>query len=210
MDSEARDRNRMVSEQIEARGIKDRALLAAMRKIPRHLFVPYSLQLQAYADKALSTSYGQSISQPYIVAKMTELLQLTKRHKVLEIGTGTGYQTAILAELAAEVYTMEIISEMYAATKSNPALTEYRNIHFIKGNGYHGFPAAAPFDAVIVTAAPPQVPEELIHQLSPGGRMVIPVGDIVQKLLLITKDAENNSDMTSIFGVRFVPMTGKP
>ena len=210
MNTKAEERHRMVKKQIESRGIKDQILLAVLRKIPRHLFVPYRLQLYAYNDKALSTTCDQTISQPYIVAKMTELLQLTKRHKVLEIGTGTGYQTAILAELAAEVYTMEIIPEIYESTKSNPALKDYGNIHFIEGNGYNGYLPAAPYDAVIVTAAPPHLPEELFNQLAPGGRMVIPVGDSEQELQLITKDADNNMNISSILDVRFVPMTNRP
>ncbi|MHB9054591.1 MAG: protein-L-isoaspartate(D-aspartate) O-methyltransferase [Paludibacteraceae bacterium] len=210
MQTEARERRRMVKEHIVARGIKDRALLAVLRKIPRHLFVPGSLQSYAYADKALPASCGQSISQPFIVAKMTELLHLSKRHKVLEIGTGTGYQTAILAELSEEVYTMEIIPEMYETAKSNPVLKNYHNVHFIKGNGYAGYPPAAPYDAVIVTAAPSQVPKELVNQLSPGGRMVVPVGDFIQELQLITKEADNTVNIFPILGVSFVPMTGRP
>lgn len=209
MTTETRERHRMVKDQIEARGIKDRALLAVLRKIPRHLFVPGSLQSYAYADKALPTTCGQSISQPYIVAKMTEMLYLSKRHKVLEIGTGTGYQTAVLAELAAEVYTMEIIPEMYETAKANPVLKNYYNVHFIEGNGYEGYLPAAPYDAVIVTAAPPQVPKELINQLSPGGRMVVPVGDFIQELQLIIKDVDNTVKILPILGVSFVPMTGR-
>ena len=210
MHSETEERHRMVKEQIEARGIKDPQLLEVMRKIPRHFFVPAGLQQYAYSDKALSASCGQTISQPYIVARMTELLHLNKNHKVLEIGTGTGYQTAILAELAAEVYTMEIISELHEAAKSNPVVNGYTNITFISGNGYLGYPPAAPYDAIIVTAAPHYIPEDLVSQLAPGGRMVIPVGDNVQELQLVIKDENNGIAITSILAVRFVPMTGKP
>lgn len=210
MHSETEERHRMVKEQIEARGIKDRELLDVLRKIPRHLFVPPGLQQYAYSDKALATNFGQTISQPFIVARMTELLHLNKNHKVLEIGTGTGYQTVILAELVAEVYTMEIIPELHDTAKSNPVVNEYGNIHFIEGNGYDGYPPAAPYDAVIVTAAPAHLPGELVNQLAPGGRMVIPVGDNVQELQLVIKDENNAITITSILGVRFVPMTGKP
>jgi protein-L-isoaspartate(D-aspartate) O-methyltransferase len=181
-----------------------------MRTIPRHLFVPLEFHRDAYADRALPSYAGQTISQPYIVALMTELLQLTKSHNVLEIGTGTGYQTVILAELAREVYTMEINSELHEMAKSNPLLKACSNIHFIHGNGYRGYPPAAPYDAVIVTAAPPLIPQELVNQLAPGGRMVIPVGDYSQELQLITKNADNNVNITPIIGVRFVHMTGEP
>ena len=209
MQSETEQRHRMVTEQIESRGIKDQALLAVLRKIPRHLFVTVGQRYNAYTDRALQTGYGQTISQPYIVAKMTELLQLTKNHKVLEIGTGTGYQTAVLAELAGEVYTMEINSNLHEIAKSNPIMKDYNNIHFIHGNGYTGYPPAAPYDAVIVTAAPQYIPEELVNQLSLGGRMIIPVGDYAQELQLITKDADNSIEIFPIIGVRFVPMTGR-
>ena len=144
------------------------------------------------------------------MALMTELLHLTKNHNVLEIGTGTGYQTIILANLAREVYTMEINSELHEMAKSNPLLKACSNIHFIHGNGYRGYPPAAPYDAVIVTAAPPHIPQELVNQLAPGGRMVIPVGDYAQELQLITKNADNNVNITPIIGVRFVHMTGEP
>ena len=210
MHSDEEERHRMVKEQISARGIKDEALLEVMRTIPRHLFVPVEFHRDAYAVRALPSYGGQTISQPYIVALMTELLQLTKSHNVLEIGTGTGYQTVILAELAREVYTMEINPELHEMAKSNPVMKDYTNIHFIHGNGYRGYPPAAPYDAVIVTAAPPLIPQELVNQLAPGGRMVIPVGDYSQELQLITKNADNNVNITPIIGVRFVHMTGEP
>ena len=209
MDASGNARIRMVTEQIEARGIKDAALLRVMKKIPRHLFVPENFREYAYMDEALPAYCGQTISQPYIVAKMTELLRLKKQNKVLEIGTGTGYQTAILAELACEVYSMEIITELADKAISHPYLTKYRNIHFITGNGYSGYPPAAPYDAVIVTAAPPHLPKELVNQLSPGGRMVIPVGTYDQELELIIKNSDNRIEIHPIFGVRFVPMTGR-
>lgn len=203
------ERHLMIMQQIEFRGVKDKVLLAALEKIPRHLFVPFEYREYAYSDQALPSYCGQTISQPYIVAKMTELLSLNKSHKVLEIGTGTGYQTAILAELAAEVYTIEIIPELHAIAQANPIIQKYSNIHFILGNGYQGYQTAAPFDAIIVTAAPPYIPEILTEQLAPGGRMVIPVGVYEQILYLLTKSLNEEIDMFPIIGVQFVPMIRK-
>jgi len=199
-------RLRMVKDQLEARGIHDKTVLSVMSKIPRHLFVPQYDSRLAYLDQALPSWCGQTISQPYIVAKMTELLQLDKSHKVLEIGTGTGYQTVILAELAGEVYTMEIIPELHELTSTNPVISQYTNIHFILGNGYDGYPQAAPFDAIIVTAAPPAIPDALIEQLASPGRMVIPIGRSLQMLLLVNKDEAGNLHENTIFQVVFVPM----
>jgi len=203
------ERHLMVYEQIEFRGIRNKALLSVIEKVPRHLFVPVEYREYAYSDQALPSYCDQTISQPYIVAKMTELLMLKKSHKVLEIGTGTGYQTAILAELAGEVYTMEIIPELYHRAKDNPAIQMYNNIHFILGNGYNGYEEAAPFDAIIVTAAPPYAPEKLIEQLLPGGRMVIPIGVYEQTLYLFTKDLNNEIVITPVICVQFVPMIKK-
>ena len=196
----------MIKEQIESRGIREKALLSALEKVPRHHFVPPEFNNLAYTDQALPSSYGQTISQPFIVAKMTELLALNKSKKVLEIGTGTGYQTAILAELAGEVYTMEIVPGLHELAKKNLSVFNYSNFHFILGNGYDGYKPAAPFDAIIVTAAPPIIPELLIRQLSHGGNMVVPVGVIHQTLYLLSKDLEGNSTQTEIFRVVFVPM----
>ena len=206
MSAEAEKRHRMVKEQIEARGIKDPALLAVLEKIPRHLFVPPECYELAYTDRALPAYCNQTISQPYIVAKMTEQLFLTKSHKVLEIGTGTGYQTVILAELAGEVYTLEIIPELYERAKNNSVVKKYGNIHFIAGSGYDGYEPAAPYDAIIVTAAPRTIPEKLIEQLSPGGRMVIPVGTLDQTLQLVIRDNRNKIHIIPLLEVRFVPM----
>ncbi len=203
------ERYLMVYEQIEFRGIRNKALLCSLKKVPRHLFVPMEYREYAYSDQALPSYCGQTISQPYIVAKMTELLMLNKSHKVLEIGTGTGYQTAILAELAGEVYTIEIIPELYERAKNNPAIEMYDNIHFILGNGYNGYEEAAFFDAIIVTAAPPYIPERLVNQLLPGGRMVIPVGVYEQTLYILTKDLNNEVEITPVIGVQFVPMIKK-
>lgn len=209
MSTEDNERFLMVKNQIESRGIKNKALLSALEKVPRHLFVPPLYRSLAYTDQALPSCFGQTISQPYIVAKMTELLALDKKHKVLEIGTGTGYQTAVLAELAGEVYTIEIIQELYELAKLNPALQHYHNIHFICGNGYEGYQQAAPYDAIIVTAAPPCIPEKLVEQLSFDGRMAIPIGSFHQVLYLLTKDSDGEIIETPIFQVVFVPMKKK-
>ncbi len=210
MQTESEKRHQMVETQLKAHGISDRDVLAAMDKVRRHLFVPPESRALAYDNHALSAYCGQTISQPYIVAKMIEMLHVNQNHKVLEIGTGTGYQTAILAELAGEVYTMEIIPQLYESARSNMELQDYTNIFFIFGNGYHGYPPAAPYDAIIVSAAPHHIPEELVRQLAPGGHMVIPVGDEIQELNLIIKNEEGETDIFPVLGVRFVPMTGKP
>jgi len=204
-----KERRMMVEDQIESRGIKGKALLTALKKIPRHLFVPADFRKYAYSDQALPSYCGQTISQPYIVAVMTEMLSLEKNNKVLEIGTGTGYQTTILAELANEVYTMEIIPDLHEMAKNNPVVLKYKNIKFILGDGYKGYEAAAPYDAIIVTAAPPYVPEALTNQLAPGGRMVIPVGVYEQTLYLVTKDLDGNTNMKPLLWVQFVPMIKK-
>ncbi len=204
-----KERRMMVEDQIESRGVKGKALLTALKKIPRHLFVPADFHEYAYSDQALPSYCGQTISQPYIVAVMTEMLSLEKSNKVLEIGTGTGYQTTILAELANEVYTMEIIPDLHEMAKNNPVVLKYKNIKFILGDGYKGYEAAAPYDAIIVTAAPPYVPEALTNQLAPGGRMVIPVGVYEQTLYLVTKDLDGNTNMKPLLWVQFVPMIKK-
>ena len=195
----------MVSTQIEARGIKDIRVLEVMRRVRRHEFVPKAYRRFAYDDTPLPIGEGQTISQPYIVALMTELLKLTGKEKVLEIGTGSGYQAAILAELASFVYTIEIIPKL--ATRAERLLKEmrYENIMVKCGDGYLGWEEYAPFDAIIVTCAPEEVPPALIEQLANGGRMVIPVGSTYQELKLIEK---KNSEIKtkSIIPVRFVPM----
>jgi protein-L-isoaspartate(D-aspartate) O-methyltransferase len=206
MTNEDQERLRMVAEQIEARGINNKAVLQSIKKVPRHLFVPASYRQSAYRDQPLPSSCGQTISQPYIVALMTELLSPTKGQKVLEIGTGTGYQTAILAELVKEVYTMEIYADLQKTAKANLEPFNYRNIHFILGNGYQGYPEAAPYDLIMVTAAPPFIPEVLIDQLSIGGRLVIPVGRERQELYLITKETDESIRKNAILPVIFVTM----
>ncbi|MBC8236407.1 protein-L-isoaspartate(D-aspartate) O-methyltransferase [bacterium] len=198
----------MVDKQIKARGVKDKAVLEAMRKVPRHLFVPPNMVDSAYDDNPLPIGHGQTISQPYIVALMTEVLRLKDDSKVLEIGTGSGYQTSILAELAAAVYTIEIVEPLVNPAKELLITLNYSNISFKYGDGYEGWLEEAPFDAIIVTAAPKHIPEPLIQQLAIGGRMVIPVGNYYQDLVLLIKK-EHGVQKKDITAVRFVPMTGK-
>ena len=207
-------RRKMVRNQIEARGIHNPRVLAVMRKVERHLFVKPQYLNMAYQDGALPIDCDQTISQPYIVALMTDLLELTVTSKVLEIGTGCGYQTAVLAELARAVYSVEILPGLVKSAKARLEALDYRNVHLKKGDGYYGWQEHAPYDAVLVAAAPPNVPERLIQQLKPGGRMVIPVGGSEQNLLLIQKglQTDENSGLsletTEIIPVRFVPMIG--
>ncbi len=204
----SRERERMVDTQIEARGIRDPRVLAAMRTVPRHRFVPPALQDQAYADTPLPIGSSQTISQPFIVAYMTEALQLPPAAAVLEIGTGSGYQAAVLAEVAREVYSIEIVPEL--AERSAQVLAElgYDNIHLRTGDGYRGWPDAAPFDGIMVTAAPDHVPPALVEQLAVGGRLVIPVGRYSQDMRIVTRTADGSVTETTI-PVRFVPMTGE-
>lgn len=201
-------REQMVNSQIKARGISDKQVLQAMLKVERHLFVPEKFQSLAYADQPLPIGEGQTISQPYIVALMTELLNLEGDEKVLEIGTGSGYQAAILGELANEVYTIEIVKPL--AEGAEKLLTElgYENITVKCGDGYIGWQEHAPFDGIIVTCAPPKVPQPLIEQLADGGRMVVPVGTFWQELVVIEKK-DREVKKRSVIPVRFVPMTGE-
>jgi protein-L-isoaspartate(D-aspartate) O-methyltransferase len=204
-----REREAMVENQIKARGITDRNVLRAMRSVPRHRFVPDPLVKDAYRDSPLPIGLGQTISQPYIVAYMTDIARVSKRSRVLEIGTGSGYQAAILGEIAREVYTIEIVPEL---AESSALLLEelgYSNIKVKHGNGYLGWPEYAPFDAIVVTAAPDEVPQALVEQLAVGGRMIIPVGTTEQEMMIITKTRKGVTERRTI-PVRFVPMTGKP
>jgi protein-L-isoaspartate(D-aspartate) O-methyltransferase len=201
-------RKRMVDEQIVARNVKDKLVINAMLKVPRQKFVPEKLKDEAYDDNPLPIEEDQTISQPYIVALMTELLQLKGGEKVLEIGTGSGYQAAILAEIAKEVYTIEIIETLANSARERLLKLGYNNITVKYGDGYQGWKEYAPFDGIIVTAAPDHIPQPLIDQLKVGGRMVIPVGSIFQELKLITKAKEGVIE-ASIVPVRFVPMTGE-
>lgn len=198
----------MVQEQIVARNVKDSLTLKSMRQVPRHLFVPENLRRYAYYDEPLPIGEDQTISQPYIVAIMTELLQLKRGERVLEVGTGSGYQAAVLAEIAGEVYTIEIIDLL--CERAGELLQEmgYQNVHVRCGDGYQGWPEVAPFDAVMVTAAPDHIPQPLVDQLKIGGRLVLPVGDGYQELVRITK-TKSGIKRENIIPVRFVPMTGE-
>ena len=207
-DSFYHQRQQMVQSQIERRGIRDSRVLEAMRKVLRHEFVPQQYRHRSYEDNPLPIGQEQTISQPYIVAIMTELLQLDSTAKVLEIGTGSGYQAAVLAELTDSVYSIEIVEPLCRQADSVLSAVGYDNVQVRCGDGYRGWPEAAPFDAVIVTAAPDHVPQPLIDQLKVGGRLVIPVGDYHQELMLITKTADSTIEK-SVIPVRFVPMTGE-
>lgn len=204
MDWEAQ-RERMVRTQIEARGVRDARVLAAMRKVPRHLFVPEALQAAAYEDGPLSIGSGQTISQPYIVAFMTEAAQVGPDDRVLEIGTGSGYQAAVLAELAGDVYSIEVVPALHRRTRPILESLGYSNLHLRLGDGHAGWPEAAPFDAIVVTAAPEVVPKPLVQQLATGGRMVIPVGRGNQELRILRK-LPGGLREESAMAVRFVPM----
>jgi protein-L-isoaspartate(D-aspartate) O-methyltransferase len=198
----------MVSSQIEARRVRDPVVLQAMRTVPRHLFVPPEYREQAYADHPLPVGERQTISQPYIVALMTELAAPRPGSKVLEVGTGSGYQAAVLAACGAEVYTIEILPVLAKRAAELLERLGYEKLHTRTGDGYDGWPEAAPFDAIVVTAAPAEIPQPLLDQLAPGGRLVIPVGSYSQELVTVTRTADG-FERRSVTPVRFVPMTGK-
>jgi protein-L-isoaspartate(D-aspartate) O-methyltransferase len=206
----AGERRRMVDQQIEARGVRDPRVLEAMRVVPRHLFVPADLADSAYDDTPLPIGYGQTISQPYIVAYMTEALGLRPGDKVLEVGTGSGYQAAVLAMLTPEVYTVEIIAPLAERAGERLLGLGYSAVRTRLGDGYYGWEEAAPFDAIIVTAACGHVPPPLVQQLAPGGRIIIPVGGVyeVQLLVMVTKATDGSLGTRELLPVRFVPLTG--
>lgn len=201
-------RGEMVARQIAARGVEDPRVLEAMRRVPRHEFVPAEHAALAYTDQPLPIGDGQTISQPYIVALMSELLELDGSERVLEIGTGSGYQAAVLGELASRVYTIEIVEPLAARSAALLARLGYANVEVRAGDGYAGWPEQAPFDAVILTAAPPAVPQPLFDQLADGGRLVAPIGRDRQELVVYTK-AGGEVSRESVIPVRFVPMTGE-
>ncbi len=202
-------RKRMVREQLLSRDITNARVLAVMGQVPRHEFVPEKLRSQAYDDRPLPIGHDQTISQPYIVAFMTERLEPRRTDRVLEIGTGSGYQAAVLSKLVAEVYTIEIVEALAQRAGSDLKRLGYTNVNVRAGDGYKGWPEAAPFDAVMVTCAPEKVPQPLIEQLKDGGRMIIPVGPIWnQELILLRKQGER-LEKRGVLPVRFVPMTGE-
>ena len=205
-DPHARRRRRMVQRQIAGRDIADERVLEAMRTVPRHRFVPERLRSRAYSDRPLPIGHDQTISQPYIVALMTSTLYLRPEHRVLEIGTGSGYQAAILGEMGADVYSIEIVCELARQARRRLQQQGYDHVRVICGDGYEGWPEHAPFDRIVVTAAPPEIPEALVEQLAPGGRMVLPVGDRVQQLKVVRKSEDGSIETTELMPVRFVPM----
>jgi protein-L-isoaspartate(D-aspartate) O-methyltransferase len=203
------ERARMVDQQLRARDIDSPRVLDAMRVIPRHLFVPEALQAEAYRDTPVPIGFDQTISQPYIVAFMTQALQVEPGHRVLEIGTGSGYQAAVLSLLTRDVYTIEIIPPLAERARQRLSTLGYANIHVREGNGYDGWPEHAPYDRIIVTAAPDDLPPALVEQLAVGGIMAIPVGTAAQELRVLRRSASGMETLRTL-PVRFVPMTGKP
>jgi len=209
-DRSAAARDRMVTEQIASRDVRDTAVLGALREVPRHLFVPPGQVDQAYDDTPLPIGHGQTISQPYIVGLMTALARPARTDRALEIGTGCGYQSAVLSRLVAHVYSVEIVEPLGIAARERLARLGYANVTVRVGDGYQGWPEEAPFDIVLVTAAPESIPEALLAQLRPGGRLVIPVGPLhAQNLLLVEKDQAGRTRTTDVIPVRFVPMVKK-
>jgi protein-L-isoaspartate(D-aspartate) O-methyltransferase len=198
----------MVENQIVSRGINDARVIKAMLKVKRHLFIPKDYLDSAYSDKPIPIEKEQTVSQPYMVALMTELLNSSPGKKILEIGTGSGYQSAILAETGCDLYTIEIIEDIAANARKTLEKLGYSNIKYRIGDGYRGWEENAPFEGIIVTAAPADIPDKLIEQLSQGGRMIIPVGDLSQELLLI-ENTNEGVKRKKITAVRFVPMTGQ-
>jgi len=203
------ERQRMVQEQLMSRGVRDERVLAAMNKVPREEFVPQDSRAASYTDQPLPIGYGQTISQPYIVAFVTEQLRPKPSDRVLEVGTGSGYQAAILAELVAEVYSVEIVEPLAKNAEATLQRLGCKNVHLKIGDGYKGWPETAPFDAIIVTCAPDKVPQPLIDQLRDGGRMVIPVGDRFAQELYLLEKKNGQLKQSATLPVRFVPMAGE-
>lgn len=202
----------MIARDIEARGVRDRRVLEAMREVPRQEFVPQESQTEAYADRPLRIGHGQTISQPYVVGLMTQMLDVRPRDRVLEIGTGSGYQAAVLSRLAGEVFSIEIVEELGRTAADRLERLGFDNVHVRIGDGYAGWPEQAPFDRIILTAAPPEIPQALIEQLAPGGRLVAPEGERweLQYLITIDKDERGRIERRRGDAVRFVPMVRRP
>jgi len=207
-DASHASRRLMVSSQIEARGVRDPRVLDALRRVERHRFVPDRLRHRAYEDGPLAIGHEQTISQPYIVALMTEAARVRPGARVLEIGTGSGYQAAVLSLLAGHVYTIEIVEPLARQAEERLGALGYRNVTVRTGDGYRGWPERAPFDAILVTAAPPEIPQPLLDQLAVGGRLVAPVGEVDQELVVVERTAAG-LERRRILPVRFVPMTGE-
>jgi protein-L-isoaspartate(D-aspartate) O-methyltransferase len=199
----------MVDEQLRERGIADDRVLGAMSKVPRHLFVPQALRRVAYEDGAFPIGHGQTISQPYMVARMVEALELTGEERVLDIGTGSGYQAAVLSELAREVWSVEIVPELADEARERLARLGYSNVHVVTANGSVGLPNHAPFDAIVVAAAAPELPQSLVDQLGPGGRLVIPIGDIGIQMLRRIRKIGVRTPSEALLDCVFVPLVGE-
>ncbi len=204
-----KERELMVESQVKARGVVNERVLEALRKVPRHEFVPEKIQGQAYNDEPLAIGSGQTISQPYIVAYMTEMLQIKKGDRILEVGTGSGYQTAVLAEIADQVFSIEILETLSLQAQAVLENLGYKKIRFKVGDGAFGWKKYAPYDGIIVTAAPTQVPEALQEQLKLGSRLIVPVGEMFQDLILVTS-GKNKNKKKKLISVRFVPLVRKP
>ena len=208
----AKERLQMVEAQLQAHGVTNRSVLEAMKRVPRHKFVAPNLQPAAYGDHPLPIGHGQTISQPYIVALMTELLELKPGDKVLEIGTGSGYQAAVLAEITTNVHTLEIVRPLHESARARLLDLGFKTNQVQPGDGYYGLIGQAPFDAIIVTAAADHIPPPLLQQLRPGGKMVLPIGPVhaTQRLVLVEKDQAGKVKTRSVLPVQFVPLTGGP
>jgi protein-L-isoaspartate(D-aspartate) O-methyltransferase len=208
-DHRREERVRMVRTQLAGRDIQDPVVLEAMRSVPRHLFVPPAYREHAYDDRPLPIGHSQTISQPYIVALMTQLVRPREGMRTLDVGTGSGYQAAVLAACGAEVFSVEIIPALADEAAGRLAELDYERVTVRAGDGWAGWKEHAPFDAIVVAAAPRTIPPDLVEQLAPGGRMVLPLGDSYQLLVLVEKDDEGRVTRRQIAGVRFVPMTGE-
>jgi protein-L-isoaspartate(D-aspartate) O-methyltransferase len=196
----------MVKNQIAARGVQNPEVIAAMRAVPRELFIPQSVRSQAYEDRPLPIGFGQTISQPFMVGLMTELLDPKMNHRVLEIGTGSGYQAAILSRLVGELYSIEIVPELARSATETLRTLGFLNVTVREGDGYRGWPEKAPFDGIILTAAPPEIPQVLLEELKPGGRLIAPIGKRVQQLVVMQKSGDGKVTTRSVLPVSFVPM----